>query len=103
MVQSATRKLRALAVDFWDLMGPGGKLHPQEFIEHHGDVLVQLLLVAVSAYLLLQNRFKPSTKQDAPFTEQASTGLYASRRLEGAVICQHDDGSMLQLVSALVQ
>ena len=72
MLQAAVRKLQATAVDAWDLVRPGGKLHPQEFIEHNGDVLVQLLLVAVSVYLLLQNRFKPSAKGDAPLTEQVS-------------------------------
>ena len=74
--QAGWHKLRATAVDFWDLVGPGGKLHPEEFIEHNGDVLVQLLLLAVSAYLLLQNRFKPSAKHDAPLTEEV--GVLAS-------------------------
>lgn len=70
IIKAAVRKLRTTAVDFWDLVGPGGKLHPEEFIEHNGDVLVQLLLGAVVAYLAVQKSFKPSAKYDAPLTEQ---------------------------------
>ena len=68
--RAAVHKLRSLARDFWDVVGPGGKLHPEEFLEHHGDVLVQLALVGVLAVLLLQSAFKPSSAtKDAPLSD----------------------------------
>ncbi|KAK9798138.1 hypothetical protein WJX73_006549 [Symbiochloris irregularis] len=70
--RSAVHRLQRMARDFWDLVGPGGKLHPEEFLEHNGDVLVQLVLLGLLAVLLLQGAFKPSdkNKKDAPLSEK---------------------------------
>ena len=67
--RSAAHKLNSLAHDFWELVGPGGKLHPEEFLEHNGDVLVQLVLLGLLAILLVQGAFKPSPKKDTPLSD----------------------------------
>lgn len=64
------RKQRETVIDFWDLVGPGGKLHPEDFLEYHGDVLIQLLLLGVCLYLLKQQRAKPTGKREPELTEQ---------------------------------
>jgi hypothetical protein len=59
------------ARDFWDLLKPGGKLHPSYLIEHQGHLVFEVVLSAVIAYLLFQRSYKPSSKkQEKPLTEK---------------------------------
>lgn len=56
--------------DFWDLLKPGGKLHPTYIIEHQGHLVFEVVLSVVIAYLLFQRSYKPSAKQEKPLTEK---------------------------------
>lgn len=56
--------------DFWDLLKPGGKLHPTYIIEHQGHLVFEVVLTVVIAYLLFQRSYKPSAKQEKPLTEK---------------------------------
>lgn len=49
--------------DFWELIGPGGRLHPAGFIEHRGHLVVEALLVCLIVYLIIQPRSSPSAKE----------------------------------------
>lgn len=55
--------------DLWDLIGPGGKLHPASFLEHKGHLIVEILLLCVILYLIWMPKSDPYTKQQA-LTEQ---------------------------------
>lgn len=70
-VQSEIRLLFSGARRFWDLVGPGGKLHPAYFLEHKGHLLVEGLLILIIGYLFLQHSFKPHPKSEEPLTEKA--------------------------------
>ena len=59
--------------DFWDLLKPGGKLHPTYIIEHQGHLVFEVVLTVVIAYLLFQRSYKPSAKQEKPLTEKVRT------------------------------
>lgn len=59
--------------DFWDLLKPGGKLHPTYIIEHQGHLVFEVVLTIVIAYLLFQRSYKPSAKQEKPLTEKVRT------------------------------
>ena len=53
------------------LCRPGGQLHPQDFIDNHGDVVVQLVLALIVFYLLVQGKKQPrGPRQEAPLTEK---------------------------------
>ncbi|KAK9807535.1 hypothetical protein WJX72_001902 [[Myrmecia] bisecta] len=56
--------------EFWDLIGPGGRLHPAGFIEHKGHLVLEGLLVVIISYLLIQRTYKPSSKEAEPLTEK---------------------------------
>ncbi|KAK9918935.1 hypothetical protein WJX75_008173 [Coccomyxa subellipsoidea] len=63
--------------DFWDLLKPGGKLHPTYIIEHQGHLVFEVVLSVVIAYLLFQRSYKPSAKQEKPLTEKEMDELCA--------------------------
>ena len=63
--------------DFWDLFGPGGKLHPASFIEHSGHLVVEGALLVVISVLLLQTSFKPKSRDKAELTEKVRAGTDA--------------------------
>jgi len=48
----------------WEWVGPGGKLHPEEFLERfHGHLVIEALLAIVIVYLFLQQSFKWSNQR----------------------------------------
>ena len=54
-----------------DACRPGGQLHPQDFIDNHGDVVVQLVLALIVFYLLFQGKKQPrGPRREAPLTEK---------------------------------
>ena len=55
----------------WEVIGPGGQLHPELFIQSNGHLLLEGLLAVVIGYLLLQRSYKPSSAtKDAELSEQ---------------------------------
>ena len=65
----------------WVTFGPGGRLHPEGFIENNGHLVLEGLLVAVIGYLLFQRSYKPSrAKHDEPLTEKVGTWLMQASR-----------------------
>jgi hypothetical protein len=53
-----------LAKKGWEWVGPGGKLHPEEFLERfHGHLLIEALLAVVIGYLFFQQSFKWSNRK----------------------------------------
>ena len=60
---------------FWDIFGPGGRFHPESFIESKGHLVLEGLLVSVILYLFLQKSFNPSFQKQlqTELTEQASS------------------------------
>ncbi len=69
------------AREFWNIFGPGGRLHPAYFLEHRGHLVVEGLLLLVIVYLFLQHTFKPRSRSEAPLTEQARAALPSSLRV----------------------
>eukprot|EP00882_Tetradesmus_deserticola_P008287 GHRQ01008737.1.p1 GENE.GHRQ01008737.1~~GHRQ01008737.1.p1 ORF type:complete len:565 (+),score=217.81 GHRQ01008737.1:326-2020(+) len=57
-------KAKAGAVEFWEIIGPGGRLHPGWFLEHKGHIVIEGLLMVIIAVMLLQSRFYPRTTED---------------------------------------
>jgi serine palmitoyltransferase len=74
-VQSEIRLLFSGARRFWDVVGPGGKLHPAYFLEHKGHLVVEGLLILIIGYLFLQHSFKPHPKSEEPLTEKVRFGF----------------------------
>eukprot|EP00878_Enallax_costatus_P023299 GHUV01024771.1.p1 GENE.GHUV01024771.1~~GHUV01024771.1.p1 ORF type:complete len:167 (+),score=34.95 GHUV01024771.1:630-1130(+) len=65
--------LKAGLREFWDIIGPGGRLHPGWFLEHKGHLVIEGLLMIIIAVMLLQSRFYPrATEDDDSLTEKAS-------------------------------
>jgi len=63
----------ALAREFWDLVGPGGRLHPAWLLAHQGHLVVEGGLLALLAFMFLQRatyRPKRSAPEDT-LTEKA--------------------------------
>ncbi|MEW5316464.1 MAG: hypothetical protein WDW38_007836 [Sanguina aurantia] len=59
------------AHEFWEVFGPGGRLHPAYFLEHKGHLVVEGLLLFIIAFLFLQTSFKPkAVKAEAPLTDK---------------------------------
>ena len=57
----------------WEVIGPGGQLHPELFIQSNGHLLLEGLLAVVIGYLLLQRSYKPSSAaKDAQLSEQVA-------------------------------
>lgn len=50
--------------EFWEIFGPGGKLHPAYFIEHQGHLFIEGALLAAILYLLFQRSFKPRHREE---------------------------------------
>eukprot|EP00775_Hariotina_reticulata_P007301 gene7301-7514_t len=68
---------RAVLVEFWEIIGPGGKLHPGWFLEHKGHLVIEGMLMVIIAVMLLQSRFYPNrAKEDEDaLTEQEIDAL----------------------------
>lgn len=59
--------------DGWEWIGPGGRLHPEEFLERfYGHIIIEGLLAIIIGYLFFQSSFKSSGKTPKPLTEEAS-------------------------------
>lgn len=59
------------AHEFWEVFGPGGRLHPAYFLEHKGHLVVEGMLLFIIAFLFLQTSFKPkAVKAEAPLTDK---------------------------------
>ncbi|EFJ44316.1 hypothetical protein VOLCADRAFT_82885 [Volvox carteri f. nagariensis] len=55
---------------FWDIVGPGGKLHPAYFLEHKGHLVIEGVLILAIVYLALQHSFKVQRRAEGPLTEK---------------------------------
>ncbi|GFR42080.1 hypothetical protein Agub_g2876, partial [Astrephomene gubernaculifera] len=55
---------------FWDIVGPGGKLHPAYFLEHKGHLVIEGILIALIVYLALQHSFKVHRRAEDPLTDK---------------------------------
>lgn len=68
--------IEELLIAAWTTFKPGGKLHPEAFIESKGHLVVEGLLLVVISYLLFQNGQKrPKTrKEERPLTEKVRKG-----------------------------
>lgn len=54
--------VRGVCVVLWDLVAPGGKMHPAKFLEHEGHLFVEILLMIAILYLLFYPKTKPKDK-----------------------------------------
>lgn len=52
---------------FWDIFGPGGKLHPGWFLEHKGHLVIEGLLIVVITILFMQ---RPQAQEEEELTER---------------------------------
>lgn len=79
------RKGRELVRDGWEWVGPGGRLHPEEFLERfYGHLIIEALLAVIIGYLFFQSSFKASRRSVKPLTEEVRTSrLIQSRSLGG--------------------
>lgn len=65
------RPIREAWREFWDIFGPGGKLHPGWFIEHQGHLVIEGGLMAIILVLFFQSGHRPSKEQEEePLTEK---------------------------------
>eukprot|EP00201_Polytomella_parva_P010152 CAMPEP_0175049906 /NCGR_PEP_ID=MMETSP0052_2-20121109/6975_1 /TAXON_ID=51329 ORGANISM="Polytomella parva, Strain SAG 63-3" /NCGR_SAMPLE_ID=MMETSP0052_2 /ASSEMBLY_ACC=CAM_ASM_000194 /LENGTH=604 /DNA_ID=CAMNT_0016314073 /DNA_START=195 /DNA_END=2009 /DNA_ORIENTATION=- len=55
---------------FWDIVGPGGKLHPAYFLEHKGHLAIEGILLLLIIYLILQHSYKISPSTERPLTDK---------------------------------
>ena len=72
----------SLITRFWEIFGPGGRFHPESFIESKGHLVIEGLLVLVILYLFLQKSFNPSFQKQlqTELTEQVgSNGWHISQ------------------------
>ena len=68
-ISDIPQSIVSLITRFWDFFGPGGRFHPESFIESKGHLVLEGLLVVVILYLFLQKSFNPS------FQKQLQTEL----------------------------
>mmetsp|Transcript_23946 Transcript_23946/g.61455 ORF Transcript_23946/g.61455 Transcript_23946/m.61455 type:complete len:496 (+) Transcript_23946:125-1612(+) len=88
----------AAAGELWALVRPGGtsyEVHWAGFIGHHGHVVVELALVAMILYLLLQ-KGQPAGPDSGPLTEKEVDTLCAEWQPEP--LCQPLSASEARLV-----
>lgn len=57
----------------WTTFKPGGRLHPQTFIESKGHLVVEAILLALISYLLFQGRQKPQRRKERPLSKEVGT------------------------------
>ncbi|KDD71554.1 hypothetical protein H632_c4806p0, partial [Helicosporidium sp. ATCC 50920] len=77
---------RQAALDAWDLVRPGGAWHPQRFLEHHGHLATEAILLLLISYLLVQSSSKPRNKKgDKPLSEAEKDALVAEWQPEPLV------------------
>jgi hypothetical protein len=60
--------------EFWVTFGPGGRLHPGYFLEHHYHYLVEAFLLLGIFYLLTQRRTSVKPSADALTEKVRATG-----------------------------
>jgi hypothetical protein len=75
-LQAGVMGLADAARAFWDIFGPGGKLHPGWFLEHKGHLVIEGLLVAIITLLFLQRPQAP--RRDEELTEKVGWGQQAA-------------------------
>ena len=65
----------SLITRFWEIFGPGGRFHPESFIESKGHLVVEGVLVLAILYLFLQKSFNPSFQKQlqTELTEQVGS------------------------------
>lgn len=82
------RPVREACREFWDIFGPGGRLHPGWFIEHQGHLFIEGGLMAIILVLFFQPGYRPAKEQDEePLTERVRRGCGwdgGGRRRRGA-------------------
>lgn len=72
-----TTKGTELVRDGWEWIGPGGRLHPEEFLERfYGHIIIEGLLAVIIGYLFFQSSFKSSGKSPKSLSEEVSSCLY---------------------------
>jgi hypothetical protein len=50
--------------EVWEIIGPGGRLHPDWFLEHKGHLVIEGVLMVVIFVMLLQHRFRPAEQEE---------------------------------------
>lgn len=77
----------------WEVIGPGGQLHPELFIQSNGHLLLEGLLAVVIGYLLLQRSYKPSSAaKDAQLSEQVTLDISFALTTAVALTPLHMEG-----------
>ena len=68
----AIQKGLHLVREGWDLVKPGGALHPAEFIQHKGHLVLEGIILVIIIYFMAQRSSKPVGKRawDRPLTER---------------------------------
>jgi serine palmitoyltransferase len=70
--------------EFWDFVGPGGRLHPAYFLEHKGHLVIEGLLVVLIFLLFAQGRSKPKARAEEPLTDRVCV---STCKLSSGVSC----------------
>lgn len=68
-----------LAKQGWEWVAPGGKLHPQDFLEvYHGHIIIECILALVIGYLFFQSSYRWSKTKTSveQLTEEVSPTAY---------------------------
>lgn len=84
----------------WELLRPGGEWHPERFLEHHGHLAAEAILLAVISYLLFQSSSGPKDTQEKPLTQEV-WGLLGKRvcvggRVPDAGLCEVGGGAAVE-------
>lgn len=64
------QQVQSVFREFWDLVGPGGKLHPATFLEHKGHLFIEGFLLILLGYMFLQQTYKPNKTQEAQLSDK---------------------------------
>lgn len=65
------RPIRGAWREFWDIFGPGGRLHPDWFIQHQGHLFIEGGLMAIILVLFFQTGYRPVKEaEEEPLTEK---------------------------------
>jgi hypothetical protein len=73
------RSISGAWTEFWDIFGPGGRLHPGWFIEHQGHLFIEGGLMAIILVLFFQTGYRPSKEQEEePLTEKVGQKIQGS-------------------------
>jgi hypothetical protein len=74
------RSIRGAWREFWDIFGPGGRLHPGWFIEHQGHLFIEGGLMAIILVLFFQTGYRPTKGDEEPLTERVRAAAAGRRR-----------------------